>query len=172
MVEAATDNLNRTYPEVRLAFTKHGGNIAEKGAVAFQFDRKGMIRVKGHGDDLLLAALGACTSMTLRLYAERKGWPLTRTRVAVRHDKITGQSPPDTFARQIGLEGPLDAKQTARLFEIADKCPVHRTLEGGSRITTEPFPVPPPAVDERAVAAEADEHFRDMDAECRKAGAP
>jgi len=122
--------------------------------------------------ELVSAGLGACTSMTLRLYAERKGWPLTRTRVAVRHDKITGQSPPDTFARQIGLEGPLDAKQTARLFEIADKCPVHRTLEGGSRITTEPFPVPPPAVDERAVAAEADEHFRDMDAECRKAGAP
>ncbi len=59
LIECATDNLNRTYPEVRLAFTKHGGNIAEKGAVAFQFDRKGMIRVKGGGDDLLLAALEA-----------------------------------------------------------------------------------------------------------------
>src|SRR5437762_10987137 len=53
MVECATDNINRTYPEVRLAFSKHGGNIAEKGAVAFQFDRKGMIRIKGGGDDLL-----------------------------------------------------------------------------------------------------------------------
>jgi YebC/PmpR family DNA-binding regulatory protein len=59
LVEAATDNLNRTYPEVRLAFSKHGGNIAEKGAVAFQFDRKGMIRVNGSGDDLLLQALDA-----------------------------------------------------------------------------------------------------------------
>ena len=59
MVEAATDNINRTYPEVRLAFSKHGGNLAEKGAVAFQFDRKGMIRVKGSGDDLLLQALDA-----------------------------------------------------------------------------------------------------------------
>lgn len=59
IVEAATDNINRTYPEVRLAFSKHGGNIAEKGAVAFQFDHKGMIRVKGGGDDLLLAALEA-----------------------------------------------------------------------------------------------------------------
>lgn len=59
LVECATDNLNRTYPEVRLAFSKHGGNIAEKGAVAFQFDRKGMIRVKGTGDDVLLAALDA-----------------------------------------------------------------------------------------------------------------
>ncbi len=59
LVECATDNINRTYPEVRLAFSKHGGNIAEKGAVAFQFDRKGMIRVAGVGDDLLLQALEA-----------------------------------------------------------------------------------------------------------------
>ena len=59
LVECATDNLNRTFPEVRLAFTKHGGNIAEKGAVAFQFDRKGVIRVKGSGDDLVLQALDA-----------------------------------------------------------------------------------------------------------------
>lgn len=57
LVECATDNLNRTYPEVRLAFSKHGGNIAEKGAVAFQFDRKGTVRVKGSGDDLLMVAL-------------------------------------------------------------------------------------------------------------------
>ncbi|HKR82464.1 MAG TPA: YebC/PmpR family DNA-binding transcriptional regulator [Candidatus Saccharimonadales bacterium] len=59
LVECATDNINRTYPDVRLAFSKHGGNVAEKGAVAFQFDRKGMIRVKGAGDDVLMAALDA-----------------------------------------------------------------------------------------------------------------
>jgi YebC/PmpR family DNA-binding regulatory protein len=59
LVECATDNINRTYPEVRLAFSKHGGNIAEKGAVAFQFDRKGVIRVVGTGDDLLMQALEA-----------------------------------------------------------------------------------------------------------------
>jgi YebC/PmpR family DNA-binding regulatory protein len=59
LVEVATDNINRTYPEVRLAFSKHGGNLAEKGAVAFQFDRKGMIRVTGKGDDLMLQALDA-----------------------------------------------------------------------------------------------------------------
>lgn len=59
LVECTTDNLNRTYPEVKLAFSKHGGNIAEKGAVAFQFDRKGMIRIVGTGDDLLLQALEA-----------------------------------------------------------------------------------------------------------------
>jgi len=59
LVECATDNINRTYPDVRLAFSKHGGNIAEKGAVAFQFDRRGMIRVKGTGDDVLMQALEA-----------------------------------------------------------------------------------------------------------------
>lgn len=59
MVECATDNINRTYPEVRLAFSKHGGNIAEKGAVAFQFDRRGMLRIPEVGDELLLAALDA-----------------------------------------------------------------------------------------------------------------
>lgn len=59
LVECATDNINRTYPEVKLAFSKHGGNIAEKGAVAFQFERKGMIRVKGKGDELMLQVLDA-----------------------------------------------------------------------------------------------------------------
>jgi YebC/PmpR family DNA-binding regulatory protein len=59
LVECATDNINRTYPDVKLAFSKHGGNIAEKGAVAFQFDHKGMIRVRGSGDDVLMQALEA-----------------------------------------------------------------------------------------------------------------
>ncbi len=59
LVECATDNINRTYPEVRHAFTKHGGSIAEKGAVAFQFTRKGVIIVKGSGDELVLSALDA-----------------------------------------------------------------------------------------------------------------
>src|SRR5688572_27720991 len=59
LVEVATDNINRTYPEVKAAFSKHGGNIAEKGAVAFLFDHRGMIRVKGKGDDLLMMALDA-----------------------------------------------------------------------------------------------------------------
>jgi YebC/PmpR family DNA-binding regulatory protein len=59
LVECASDNLNRTYPEVKLAFSKHGGNVAEKGAVAFQFDHKGMIRVQGSGDELVLQAIEA-----------------------------------------------------------------------------------------------------------------
>lgn len=59
IVEAATDNINRTLPEVRTAFSKHGGNMAEKGAVAFQFNKKGIIRVRGSGDDLVLKAIEA-----------------------------------------------------------------------------------------------------------------
>jgi len=59
LVEVATDNINRTYPMVKLAFSKHGGNIADKGSVAFQFDHKGMIRVKAAGDDFMLQALDA-----------------------------------------------------------------------------------------------------------------
>ncbi len=59
LVEVATDNINRTWPEVRLAFSKHGGNIAEKGAVAFQFDHRGVIRVNGANDDIMLGALDA-----------------------------------------------------------------------------------------------------------------
>lgn len=59
LVECATDNKNRTYPEVRLAFSKNGGNMAEPGSVAFQFSRKGVIRVKGMGEDIELAAIDA-----------------------------------------------------------------------------------------------------------------
>lgn len=59
MAECLTDNINRTYPDVRLAFTKHGGSLAEKGAVAFQFDRRGVIRVEDQGDAVLEAAIEA-----------------------------------------------------------------------------------------------------------------
>lgn len=59
LVECATDNINRTYPEVKNAFNKKGGSIAEKGAVSFQFDRKGVITVKATGEDALLAVLDA-----------------------------------------------------------------------------------------------------------------
>ncbi|HVX24354.1 MAG TPA: YebC/PmpR family DNA-binding transcriptional regulator [Candidatus Saccharimonadales bacterium] len=59
LAECATDNINRTYPDVKLAFSKHGGNIADKGSVAFQFDRKGTIRVTRTGDEVLMTALDA-----------------------------------------------------------------------------------------------------------------
>jgi uncharacterized OsmC-like protein/alpha-beta hydrolase superfamily lysophospholipase len=95
--------------------------------------------------DLLLAALGACTSMTLRLYADRKRLPLTRTQVRLRHDKIhaadcaeceTMEGAIDRIERAITLEGDLDPGQRARLMEMADKCPVHRTLTSKVEIRT------------------------------------
>ena len=94
---------------------------------------------------LLLAGLGACTSMTLRLYAARKKWPLERVTVRLTHDKIHAQDCEscettdgriDKIDREIMMEGPLDSEQQARLLEIADKCPVHRTLHSEVVITT------------------------------------
>ena len=92
----------------------------------------------------LSAGLGACTSMTIRMYARRKGWPLTHVSVDVTHDKVHAQDAGtqggaqkvDSFHRAIHLEGDLDEDQRARLLAIADKCPVHRTLEATSHITT------------------------------------
>lgn len=87
--------------------------------------------------DLLLAGLGACTSMTLRMYAEHKGLPLERIAVTLRHDKIhaadcetceTRQGKIDHIEREIEIEGKLDEVARASLLEVADKCPVHRTL--------------------------------------------
>ena len=95
--------------------------------------------------DLLLAALGACTSMTLRLYADRKQLPLRQTSVRLRHSKIhaadcadceTKEGMLDRIERAITLDGDLDAEQRTRLMEIADKCPVHRTLESEINIRT------------------------------------
>lgn len=95
---------------------------------------------------LLSAALGACTTMTIRMYAERKGWPLERVSASVAHEKIhaedceaceTGKGKIDRFDRVLRIEGDaLDAEQRARLLEIADRCPVHRTLHGEVEIRT------------------------------------
>lgn len=90
--------------------------------------------------DFLCAALGACTSMTLRMYADRKGLPLARVTVEVDHAKVTpegGGTPVDRFTRRIHTEGELDDEMRARLVEIAGKCPVHRTLERNAEIVTE-----------------------------------
>jgi putative redox protein len=92
----------------------------------------------------LSAGLGACTSMTIRMYARRKGWPLTHVSVDISHDKVHAQDAEtpsgqkvDTWRRRIKLTGDLDAEQRQRLLEIADKCPVHRTLERASDVVTE-----------------------------------
>ncbi|MGH6680553.1 MAG: bifunctional alpha/beta hydrolase/OsmC family protein [Bradyrhizobium sp.] len=97
--------------------------------------------------DFLLASLGACTSMTMRLYAERKALPLERVTVTLRHSKIhaedcaeceTKAGMLDQIDRIIAIEGDLNDDQRKRLIEIADKCPVHRTLTSEVRIVTRP----------------------------------
>jgi putative redox protein len=96
---------------------------------------------------LLAAGLGACTSMTIRMYARRKGLLLSHVAVDVTHDRVHAQdaatpgTPIDRFTRRIRLEGDLDRAQQDKLLEIADKCPVHRTLERGADIVTELAPV-------------------------------
>lgn len=98
--------------------------------------------------ELLLSALGACTSMTLRMYAERKGWDVRSIRVHLTHDRVyaedcascdatTGQL--DRIVREISVEGDLDDDQRASLLAIADKCPVHRTLQSEVVIETDLF---------------------------------
>lgn len=93
----------------------------------------------------LLAALGACKAMTVRLYANRKGWPLTGSRVELRHRRIhaedcadceTGKGKVDEIEVSLAFEGNLDEAQRTRLAEIADMCPVHRTLTGEIKIRT------------------------------------
>jgi putative redox protein len=99
--------------------------------------------------ELLLSALGACTSMTLRMYADHKRWPLKRVVVRLRHRKVhaqdcgdceTKEGKIDLIDREIELEGNLSADQHARLMEIAERCPVHRTLRGEVKIATRPAP--------------------------------
>jgi putative redox protein len=96
--------------------------------------------------ELLLSALGACTAMTVRLYASRKGWPLEGVEVVLRHERIYAHDCVDCDSRDVRLEritkrlalhGPLDEPQRQRLAEIAERCPVQRTLTSTVRIEQE-----------------------------------
>jgi putative redox protein len=95
--------------------------------------------------NLLLAGLGACTAITIRMYADRKEWPVEAVEVHLEHQKVapdetdcTSEKPGkiDLITREVILVGDLDEKQRARLLDIADRCPVHRTLEAGPCIRT------------------------------------
>lgn len=115
--------------------------------------------------ELLSGALAACTAMTLKLYAERKGWTLPPYSVEAAHSVRPGSDaapPRDLFARTIVFDGPLDAEQKAKLLEVADKCPVHRTLMRGFEIATRigTATMHPPA-------EPASRHECDMEEACR-----
>jgi putative redox protein len=95
--------------------------------------------------DLLLASLGSCTAMTLRLYAARQGWLLDGVTVVLSHDRVyaedcadceTTDGRLDRISREITLDGDLTAEQRARLMSIAERCPIHRTLKSELVIET------------------------------------
>lgn len=95
--------------------------------------------------ELVLAGLAGCTAITIRMVADRKGWPLEGVRVRLRHDKVEpgengcearGPGKVDLFRAEVGLEGPLEPEQFRRLMEVAEKCPVHKTLKLGACLQT------------------------------------
>ena len=83
--------------------------------------------------EYLAAALGGCTTITLRMYSERKKWPVDRISCIVKMGKVDGKQ---VFTRELNVEGALEPDQRARLIEIANKCPVHKTLTAGSVVET------------------------------------
>ena len=155
-------------PSATLEEARHAGVSASIGRDRYRTD----ILARGHGFvvdepsavggtdqgptpyDLLAAALGSCTAITLRMYADRKEWPLEEVDVLVTQDRVhaedevldPGGKPRqmDRLKREIALAGDLSDEQRARLLEIADRCPVHRTLEGGIRIDTAAAASPEP----------------------------
>ena len=112
--------------------------------------------------DLISMALGSCSAMTVRLYAERKQWPLDKVSVRVVHIRGTLKAR-DRFEREINLRGALDETQRARLMEIAMRCPVHLTLERGADVVTTQAPP-----DEGAGPGEGGQHKRHMIEACEE----
>ncbi len=135
-------SIGRATPEKVLVQETGAGRYqveAHAGGMAFFIDEPVALGGLGSGTnpyDLLDAALAACTTITFRLDAERKGWPLDHVSVRVAHVRGT-LAARDRFDREVMVEGALDAEQRARLLDIANRCPVHLTLERGADVRTE-----------------------------------
>ena len=119
----------------------HGGLqiLVGAGPIRFAADEpvaQGGLDIGPTPHDLVAAGLAACTAMTLRLYANRKAWPLGEVHVEVTHSRSPTEIPHDTFHRSLRMEGDLDAEQRQRLAEIAEMCPIHRLLTAGSAVVT------------------------------------
>jgi putative redox protein len=119
----------------------HGGTqiLVGAGPIRFAADEPvaaGGLDIGPSPHDLVAAGLAACTALTLRLYANRKAWPLGEVHVEVTHSRSLTDTPHDTFHRNLRLEGSLDESQRQRLSEIADMCPIHRLLTAGSTVVT------------------------------------
>ncbi len=112
--------------------------------------------------DLLSAAIGSCSLMTMRLYADRRKWPLENVRVKVTHHR-KGPEARDVFVKEIQLTGPLDDAQRQKIHEISLRCPVHLTLTRGSDVETVMLP-PAPMEDKATTQCE---HMRDMIETCK-----
>lgn len=122
------------------------------GGVRFLADEPPEVGGLGSGPtpyDLLAAGLGACTAMTLRMYARHKQIPLEQVTVAVGHARRNGADPADLFTRRLVLVGNLSDQDRQRLAAIADKCPVHRTLERGAAVETAPGETMPDEASEK-----------------------
>jgi putative redox protein len=131
------------------------------GASTFLVDEPVHVGGLGSGPnpyDLLASALGACTVMTVRLYADHKGWPLEHVCAKVTHSR-PNLAAPDVFKKEVLLRGALDEAQRARLLEVAGRCPVHRSLERGAEIHTNL--VSRPLREE--TTAPSDQHNRDSE---------
>lgn len=126
LVLCATDNVNRTYPDVRLAFSKHGGNVAEKGSVSFQFDRKGVIEIKGSNEDILLTAIEVGATDVeedgdeITVYTDPKDLTVIRDRLVDRGVNIEEAGVSFVSKNIIKISDSVTAGKIERLMEALD----------------------------------------------------
>lgn len=137
-------NNQQTSPDDTVIVQGNGSDYAQQitaGAHCFSADEPVSLGGGNTGPtpyDLLLGALGSCTSITLSMYAQRKAWPLENVTVRLRHRREQDENgkPAEVIERQIEICGDLSAEQRQRLLEVAERCPIHRTLVNAVRIVT------------------------------------